>query len=196
MSILSILLSLGPLYHNPPFLEDQCSCRSTPSQDHPLLAASVCLVSSYTIAIMPCDHPRPTCSIYSQGAHMQTYSNIVSSRVVRRLTWSVLDPCLALGRVGPCFPIGHVGSGFLGWVCFFGFGSGFSGWFGFKVKIMARARSVDCCESKTMACSHLFHQLGWVEQVERSMLRSIHMCHIAKPYESFVCNLSSLIYTP
>jgi hypothetical protein len=67
MSTLLILLSLGPGYnhplgpgyHNPPRLEDRSPCRSTPSQEPPLLAMSVCLVSSYAI---PCDHSGPTCA--------------------------------------------------------------------------------------------------------------------------------------
>jgi hypothetical protein len=47
-------------YHNPHTLEDRRPCRSTPSQEHPLLAMSVCLVPSY---VMTCDHTRPTCAI-------------------------------------------------------------------------------------------------------------------------------------
>jgi hypothetical protein len=52
--------SQGPGYHNPPPLEDRRPCRSTPIQELPLLATSVCLVSSYA---MPCDHSGPTCAM-------------------------------------------------------------------------------------------------------------------------------------
>jgi hypothetical protein len=63
MSILSILLSLGPgyqnptgsRYHNPPLLEDRCPHRSNSSQEPSLLVIYVCPLSSYD---MPCDHLR------------------------------------------------------------------------------------------------------------------------------------------
>jgi hypothetical protein len=64
---LLILLSLGPGYHHPRGqditihpLEDRRPRRSTPIQEPPLLAMSVCLMSSYT---MPCDHSGPTYAI-------------------------------------------------------------------------------------------------------------------------------------
>jgi hypothetical protein len=68
MITLLILLSLGPGNHHPrgqditihPPLEDRCPRRSTPIQEPPLLATSVCLVSSYA---MPCDHSEPTCAM-------------------------------------------------------------------------------------------------------------------------------------
>jgi hypothetical protein len=69
MDTLLILLSLGPGnhhpragpgYHNPPPLEDRRPRRSTPIQEPPVLATSLCLVSSYA---MPCDHSRPTCAM-------------------------------------------------------------------------------------------------------------------------------------
>jgi hypothetical protein len=68
ISNLLILVSLGsgyhhppgPGYHNPPPLEDRCPRRSTPIQEPPLLAISMCLVSSYA---MPCDHSEPTCAM-------------------------------------------------------------------------------------------------------------------------------------
>jgi hypothetical protein len=67
MITLLILLSLGPGipsqglgYHNPPRLEDRRPRRSTPIQEPPLLATSMCLVSSYA---MPCDHFGPTCAM-------------------------------------------------------------------------------------------------------------------------------------
>jgi hypothetical protein len=41
-------------------LKDRYPHRSTPSQERPLLATSVCPVSSYA---MPCDHSRPTCDM-------------------------------------------------------------------------------------------------------------------------------------
>jgi uracil-DNA glycosylase len=41
-------------------LEDRRPRRSTPIQEPPLLATSVCLVSSYA---MPCDHSGPTCAM-------------------------------------------------------------------------------------------------------------------------------------
>jgi hypothetical protein len=52
--------SQGPGYHNPPPLEDRRPHQSTPIQEPPLLAMSVCLVSSYA---MPCDHSGPTCAM-------------------------------------------------------------------------------------------------------------------------------------
>jgi hypothetical protein len=52
--------SQGPGYHNAPPLEDQRPRQSTPIQEPPLLATSVCLVSSYA---MPCDHSGPTCAM-------------------------------------------------------------------------------------------------------------------------------------
>jgi hypothetical protein len=66
MRTLLILLSLwsgyhhtlGLRYHNPLPFEDRRPHWSTLSQEPPLLAMSVCLVSSYAI---PCDHSRPTC---------------------------------------------------------------------------------------------------------------------------------------
>jgi hypothetical protein len=67
MDTLLILLSLGPGYHHPRArisqstpLEDRRPRRSTPIQEPPLLAMSVCLVSSYAIT---CDHSRPTCTM-------------------------------------------------------------------------------------------------------------------------------------
>jgi hypothetical protein len=67
MITLLILLALGqdissqgPGYHNPPPLEDRRPRRSTPIQEPPILATSVCLVSSYA---MPCDHSGPTCAM-------------------------------------------------------------------------------------------------------------------------------------
>jgi hypothetical protein len=68
MDTLLIILSLGPGNHHPrgqditihPPLEDQRPCWSTPIQEPPLLATSVCLVSSY---VMPCDHFGPTCAM-------------------------------------------------------------------------------------------------------------------------------------
>jgi hypothetical protein len=68
MSTLLILLSLGtgydhplgPGYQNPPPLEDRHPRWSTPIQEPPLLATSVCLVSSYA---MPCDDSGPTCTM-------------------------------------------------------------------------------------------------------------------------------------
>jgi hypothetical protein len=65
MSTLLILLSLGPGYpipgpgyHNSRPLEDRRPRRSTPIQEPPLLATSMCLVLSYA---MPCGHTGPTC---------------------------------------------------------------------------------------------------------------------------------------
>jgi hypothetical protein len=52
--------SEGPGYHKPPPLEDRRPRRSTPIQEPPLLATSLCLVSSYA---MPCDHFGPTCAM-------------------------------------------------------------------------------------------------------------------------------------
>jgi hypothetical protein len=67
MSTLLILLSLGPGYHHPRGqditihpLEDRRPRRPTPIQEPPLLAMSVCLVSSYD---MPCGHSGPTCAM-------------------------------------------------------------------------------------------------------------------------------------
>jgi hypothetical protein len=67
MITLLILLSLGPGYPIPGArisqstpLEDRRPRRSTPIQEPPLLATSVCLVPSYA---MPCDHSRPTCAM-------------------------------------------------------------------------------------------------------------------------------------
>jgi hypothetical protein len=68
MITLLILLSLGPghpslgagISQSIP-LEDRRPRRSTPIQEPPLLATSVCLVSSYA---MPCDHSRPTCAMH------------------------------------------------------------------------------------------------------------------------------------
>jgi hypothetical protein len=68
MSILLVLLSIvpgyhhppGPRYFNPPPLQDRRPHRSTPSQEPPILAMIVCLVSSYA---MPCDHFGPTCAM-------------------------------------------------------------------------------------------------------------------------------------
>jgi hypothetical protein len=67
MITLLILLGLGPGYpilgarisQSTP-LEDQRPRWSTPIQEPPLLATSVCLVSSYA---MPCDHSGPTCTM-------------------------------------------------------------------------------------------------------------------------------------
>jgi hypothetical protein len=65
MSTLLILLSLEPGYPIPGArisqstpLEDRRPRRSTPIQEHLLLATSMCLVSSYA---MPCDHAMLTC---------------------------------------------------------------------------------------------------------------------------------------
>jgi hypothetical protein len=67
MDTLLILLSLRPGHHHPGAkisqstpLEDRRPHRSTPIQEPPLLATSVCLVSSYA---MPCDHSGPTCAM-------------------------------------------------------------------------------------------------------------------------------------
>jgi hypothetical protein len=57
---LLILLSLGPGYHNPPSLEDRHPRWSTPIQEPPFLATSVCPVSSYA---MPYDHSGPICAM-------------------------------------------------------------------------------------------------------------------------------------
>jgi hypothetical protein len=67
MITLLILLSFGPGYTIPGArisqstpLEDRHPRRSTLIQEPPLLATSVCLVSSYA---MPCDHSGPTCAM-------------------------------------------------------------------------------------------------------------------------------------
>jgi hypothetical protein len=68
MDTLLILLSLEPGNYHPrgqditthPPLEDRRPRRSTPTQEPPLLATSMCLVSSYA---MPCDHSGPTCAM-------------------------------------------------------------------------------------------------------------------------------------
>jgi hypothetical protein len=67
MNTLLILLILGPRYPIPGArisqstpLEDRRPRRSTSIQEPPLLAMSVCLVSSYA---MPCDHSGPTCAM-------------------------------------------------------------------------------------------------------------------------------------
>jgi hypothetical protein len=52
--------SQGLGYHNPPPLEDRRPRWSIPIQEPPLLATSVCLVSSYA---MSCDHSGPICAI-------------------------------------------------------------------------------------------------------------------------------------
>jgi hypothetical protein len=67
MITLLILLSLGPGHPIPGArisqstpLEDRRPRRSTPIQEPPLLATSVCLLSSYA---MPYDHSGPTCAM-------------------------------------------------------------------------------------------------------------------------------------
>ena len=66
MSILSLLLSLGPGSHNHPPLEDRRPRRSTPSQElFPL--GHVC-VSSAGIYAMPCDHSGSTCAMRHMSA--------------------------------------------------------------------------------------------------------------------------------
>jgi hypothetical protein len=49
-----------------------------------------------------------------------TYLNVGSGQgqVVGRLAWLAPHPCIVLGRVGLCLPIGRVVLDFLGWVMF------------------------------------------------------------------------------
>jgi hypothetical protein len=51
----------GARIHNTPPLEEQSPRQSTPIQEPPVLATSMCQVSSYA---MPCDHSEPTCAMH------------------------------------------------------------------------------------------------------------------------------------